>query len=68
MYSSTSSFRPLLLQAEMDHPEGILVAHPFQPVYLLPLVETCAEEPMPPEAPERAGAIHRAIGMHPLVA
>ncbi|WP_441258762.1 3-hydroxyacyl-CoA dehydrogenase NAD-binding domain-containing protein [Bradyrhizobium sp. 521_C7_N1_3] len=65
--SSTSGIRPSLLQAEMDHPESFLVAHPFQPVYLLPLVELCAGERTAPEALERAAAIYRAIGMHPLV-
>lgn len=65
--SSTSGFRPSMLQAEMGHPESFLVAHPFQPVYLLPLVELCAGERTAPEALERAAAIYRAIGMHPLV-
>jgi carnitine 3-dehydrogenase / betainyl-CoA thioesterase len=65
--SSTSGFRPSLLQAEMDDPKCLLVAHPFQPVYLLPLVELCAGERTVPEALERAAAIYRAIGMHPLV-
>ncbi|MDF0498877.1 3-hydroxyacyl-CoA dehydrogenase NAD-binding domain-containing protein [Bradyrhizobium yuanmingense] len=65
--SSTSGFRPSLLQAEMDHPEFFLVAHPFQPVYLLPLVELCAGERTVPKAVERAAAIYRDIGMHPLV-
>ncbi|UPJ59898.1 3-hydroxyacyl-CoA dehydrogenase NAD-binding domain-containing protein [Bradyrhizobium sp. 192] len=65
--SSTSGFRPSLLQAEMDHPEYLLVAHPFQPVYLLPLVELCGGERTMPEALERAAPIYRSIGMHPLV-
>ena len=37
--SSTSGILPSELQAEMAHPERFLVAHPFNPVYLLPLVE-----------------------------
>ncbi|WP_441258731.1 3-hydroxyacyl-CoA dehydrogenase NAD-binding domain-containing protein [Bradyrhizobium sp. 521_C7_N1_3] len=65
--SSTSGFRPSMLQTEMDNPRSFLVAHPFQPVYLLPLVELCAGERTAPEALERAAAIYRAIGMHPLV-
>lgn len=65
--SSTSGFRPSVLQAQMDHPECLLVAHPFQPVYLLPLVELIAGERTMPEALERAAAIYRAIGMHPLM-
>ncbi|RZM98041.1 carnitine 3-dehydrogenase [Bradyrhizobium genosp. SA-3] len=65
--SSTSGFRPSLLQAEMDHPGCLLVAHSFQPVYLLPLVELCGGQRTAPEMLERAAAIFRAMGMHPLV-
>lgn len=65
--SSSSGFRPSLLQAEMDHPECLLVAHPFDPVYLLPLVELCAGERTMPQAPVRAAEIYRAMGMHPLL-
>jgi len=65
--SSTSGFKPSLLQAKMEHPECLLVGHPFQPVYLLPLVELCAGQRTMPEALDRAAAIYRAIGMHPLV-
>ena len=65
--SSTSGLRPSELQAEMKHPERFCVAHPFNPVYLLPLVELCAGERTAPETLERAGAIFGAVGMHPLV-
>jgi len=37
--SSTSGILPSDLQAKMKHPERLIVAHPFNPVYLLPLVE-----------------------------
>ncbi len=38
--SSTSSFRPSVLQAAAKrHPERILVGHPFNPPHLVPLVE-----------------------------
>ncbi|MGY8638505.1 3-hydroxyacyl-CoA dehydrogenase NAD-binding domain-containing protein [Bradyrhizobium sp. 14AA] len=65
--SSTSQLRPTLLQAEMPRPERLVVAHPFQPVYLLPLVELCAGERTAPETVSRAAEIYRAIGMHPLI-
>ena len=39
--SSTSGLLPTRLQAEMEHPERFVVGHPFNPVYLLPLVEIC---------------------------
>lgn len=65
--SSTSGFRPSLLQEGMDHPERLLVAHPFNPVYLLPLVELCGGERTASESLVRAAEIYRAIGMHPLI-
>ncbi|MER9202345.1 carnitine 3-dehydrogenase [Mesorhizobium sp. M0933] len=37
--SSTSGLLPSELQRGMKHPERMFVAHPFNPVYLLPLVE-----------------------------
>ncbi len=37
--SSTSGLLPTALQTGMRHPERLVVGHPFNPVYLLPLVE-----------------------------
>lgn len=65
--SSTSGFRPSVLQGQMDHPECMLVAHPFAPVYLLPLVELSAGQRTTPEALTRAENFYRSVGMHPLV-
>jgi carnitine 3-dehydrogenase len=65
--SSTSGLKPSLLQAQMDRPEMLLIGHPFNPVYLLPLVELCAGEATAPETMSRAAAIYRSVGMHPLV-
>jgi carnitine 3-dehydrogenase len=65
--SSTSGLRPSLLQADMYRPGRFAVGHPFNPVYLLPLVEVCAGERTDPETVERAAAVYRSIGMEPLV-
>jgi carnitine 3-dehydrogenase len=65
--SSTSGLRPSLLQADMRHPQRMLVAHPFNPVYLLPLVELCAGERTAAAAVEHAAAVSRALGMEPLI-
>jgi carnitine 3-dehydrogenase len=65
--SSTSGLRPSELQAEMARPERFCVAHPFNPVYLLPLVELCAGDRTAPETVERAVALFRSVGMQPLV-
>ncbi|MGD1877783.1 MAG: carnitine 3-dehydrogenase [Kiloniellaceae bacterium] len=64
--SSTSGILPSDLQAEMTHPERLLVAHPFNPVYLLPLVELVGGGKTAPETIERAKAFYASIGMHPL--
>jgi 3-hydroxyacyl-CoA dehydrogenase len=37
--SSSGGLMPSLLQADMSHPERLVVAHPLSPVYALPLVE-----------------------------
>jgi carnitine 3-dehydrogenase len=65
--SSTSGLLPSRLQADMAHPERLTVGHPFNPVYLLPLVELCGGERTSPEALERAAAVYRSVGMRPLV-
>ena len=65
--SSTSGLRPTQLQAEMQRPERFCVAHPFNPVYLLPLVELCGGERTDPETIEHAETLFRSVGMHPLV-
>jgi len=65
--SSTSGLRPSELQSQMERPERFCVAHPFNPVYLLPLVELCAGERTAPETVERAEALFQSVGMHPLV-
>lgn len=65
--SSTSGLRPSRLQADVRHPERLCVGHPFNPVYLLPLVEVCGGESTSPVTVERAAAVYRGLGMHPLV-
>jgi carnitine 3-dehydrogenase len=65
--TSTSGLLPTRLQAGMTHPERLVVGHPFNPVYLLPLVELCAGGQTAPATLERASAVYRALGMRPLV-
>jgi carnitine 3-dehydrogenase len=65
--SSTSGLLPSRLQADMVGPERLTVGHPFNPVYLVPLVEVCGGERTAPETVERAAAVYRALGMRPLV-
>jgi len=64
--SSTSGFMPSQLQEGAAAPGMIFVAHPFNPVYLLPLVETVGSPANAPGFLDRAEAALRAIGMHPI--
>lgn len=64
--SSTSGLLPSRLQADMAGPERFVVGHPFNPVYLLPLVEVCGGDKTSPETVQQAMAFYGSIGMHPL--
>ncbi len=64
--SSTSGLLPTRLGARMAHPERLVVGHPFNPVYLLPLVEVCGGARTTPETQERAAALYESIGMRVL--
>ncbi len=64
--SSTSGFKPSELQGCATRPEQIVVTHPFNPVYLLPLVELVPTPKNSPELVEKAKEILTSIGMHPL--
>jgi len=64
--SSTSGLMPSDLQRDMQHPERFLVAHPFNPVYLLPLVELVGGAKTAPATLTRAAEFFTYIGMHAL--
>jgi carnitine 3-dehydrogenase len=64
--SSTSGLMPSDLQRDMVAPERLLVAHPFNPVYLLPLVELVGGKQTSTAALDAAARFFTYIGMHPL--
>lgn len=64
--SSTSGLLPTRLQSVMRHPERLVVGHPFNPVYLLPLVEICGGAETSEAAKAGAEALYARIGMRPL--
>ena len=64
--SSTSGFMPSELQEGSGRPEQILVAHPYNPVYLLPIVEVVPSAVVPEDRVQRAEANLRDIGMKPI--
>jgi carnitine 3-dehydrogenase len=64
--SSTSGLLPSDLQRDMHAPERLIVAHPFNPVYLLPLVELVGGRATCAAALDAAERFYTEIGMHPL--
>lgn len=64
--SSTSGFKPSELQEGAARPEQIMVCHPFNPVYLMPLVEVVPSSATDPLLVEKAEGILRSLGHYPL--
>jgi carnitine 3-dehydrogenase len=64
--SSTSGLMPSDLQKDMVAPERFLVAHPFNPVYLLPLVELVGGGKTSAGTLDAAARFFTYIGMHAL--
>jgi carnitine 3-dehydrogenase len=64
--SSTSGLTPTDLQRDMVAPERFLVGHPFNPVYLLPLVELVGGGKTGTTAIDAAAKFYGYIGMHAL--
>ena len=61
--SSTSGFKPSELQQGAARPDQIFVAHPFNPVYLLPVIELVGNA----GTTARAKSVLDAMGMKPLI-
>ena len=64
--SSTSGITPTVLQSSMQHPERFYVGHPFNPVYLIPLVEVIGGANTSKSTIKKAMAIYHQLGMHPV--
>ena len=65
--SSTSGFMPSELQEGMNFPERFIVGHPFNPVYLCPLVEIVGGKATSKKSKEIAKNFYESIGMHALM-
>ena len=63
--SSTSGFKPSELRAEAKQPDQIIVAHPYNPVYLLPAVELVGG--IDNKAVLKAEQILNSFGMKPII-
>lgn len=64
--SSTSGYGMTEMAVNVRHPERCVVAHPFNPPYLIPVVEVVAGKKTSPEYHQRAVDFYRATGKHPL--
>ncbi len=64
--SSSSGLLPTNFQRDCAHPGRVLVGHPFNPVYLLPLVEIVGGDATQAGSLDIATDFYRRIGMHPL--
>jgi len=64
--SSTSGLLPSDFYADAVDPERCVVGHPFNPVYLLPLVEVLGGRQTAPATIDAAMLIYRSLGMRPL--
>ena len=64
--SSTSGLLPSEFYEGATHPKRCVVGHPFNPVYLLPLVEIVGGQRTVPAALAAAKTIYSGLGMRPL--
>lgn len=66
--SSSSGLMPTQLQQMAPrHPERVLVGHPFNPAYLIPLVEVVAGRHSTAAAIDAAVGFYQAVGKRPIV-
>ncbi|WP_226037383.1 3-hydroxyacyl-CoA dehydrogenase NAD-binding domain-containing protein [Aquibacillus saliphilus] len=65
--SSTSGIMPSILQEGLQHPERLIVSHPFNPVFILPLVELVGGRLTDQVHMERASRFFSSIKMKPLI-
>ncbi|WP_438391365.1 L-carnitine dehydrogenase [Caballeronia sp. DA-9] len=64
--SSTSGLLPTDFYASAKDPSRCIVGHPFNPVYLLPLVEVLGGEQTSEDTLKAASTFYESIGMRPL--
>ena len=65
--SSTSSMSITDIAANAKHPERIIAGHPFNPVYIVPLVELSKGEKTSQESIDKAYAFYKEVGKEPIV-
>ena len=65
--SSSSGLLPTRIASDCAHPDRVVIGHPFNPVYLLPLCEVVGGAETSAGAVERATAVYDFLDMYPLV-
>ena len=65
--SSSSGLLPSKIQSACKFPERVLIGHPFNPVYLLPLVEIVAGKKTSHTNVKKLKKLYEHIGMRPLI-
>ena len=65
--SSSSGLLPSKIQSKCKNPKRLIIAHPFNPVYLLPLVELVAGKKTDKKFINKAKLFYSNIGMKTLV-
>lgn len=65
--SSTSEFMSSQFAADLPHAERCMVAHPFNPPYLIPLVELSGHDGVDAGKLEQARALLEEVGMTPVI-
>jgi len=65
--SSSSGLLPTVIaRGAPEHPERVVIGHPFNPPHLIPLVEVVPGEKTAEDAVERALAFYAAVGKKPI--
>lgn len=64
--SSSSGLLPSRLQTRCRYPERLVIGHPFNPVYLLPLVEVLGGTDTAQDAVDSACGFYASMGMYAL--
>ena len=65
--SSSSGLLPSKIQSSCRYPERFLIAHPFNPVYLLPLVELVKGKKTKINYIKKSEKFYKSLGMTPLI-
>ena len=65
--SSSSGLLPTKIQSACKNPARFIIAHPFNPVYLLPLVELVKGKKTKNNFIKKSEIFYRSLGMQPLI-